>query len=90
MELPALLPALMGGSENKNLITFKTSRLEIWFDEEVAWTRDGEYGGDHRHLVIENLAKALPIIIPQAGQDEEISAQERETELNDSLRNLSI
>ena len=90
VELPALLPALMGGTENKNLITFKTSRLEIWFDEEVAWTRDGEYGGDHRHLVIENLSKALPIIIPEAGQRWRSVPMREEAELNDSLRNLSI
>ena len=90
VELPALLPALMGGTENKNLITFKTSRLEIWFDEDVAWTRDGEYGGDHRHLVIENLSKALPIIIPEAAHAAEDSAHDREAQLNDSLRNLSI
>lgn len=90
VELPALLPALMSGTENKNLVTFKTSRLEMWFDEDIAWTRDGEYGGDHRHLVIENLSEALPIIIPDEGQTAELTAHDREAELNDSLRNLSI
>ena len=90
VEFPAVLTALMTGTENKNIITFKTSRLEMWFDENIAWTRDGEYGGDHRHLVIENLARVLPIIIPEeTAQIGETSAQ-LEAELNDSLRSLSI
>ena len=90
MELPAVLPALMGGTENKNLVTFKTSRIEIWFDEEVAWTRDGEYGGDHRHLVIENLPKALPIIIPEEGSQSDPELSERESEFTDSVRSLGM
>lgn len=64
VELPAMYTSLMAGTENKNLITFKTSRLEMWFDEPVSWTRDGEFGGNHKHVVIENLHGALPIIIP--------------------------
>ncbi len=66
VEWPGILAALMNGGENKYLTTFKTSKLELWFDSAVSWTRDGEYGGDHSHLVIENLPKALPIIIPAA------------------------
>ena len=90
VELPAVLTALVSGADNKNIITFKTSRLEIWFDEDVAWTKDGEFGGNHRHLVIENITQALPIIIPQQSAMIEEDNAQRELELNDSLRNLSI
>ena len=90
MELPAVLPALMGGTENKNLLTFKTSRLEVWFDEEVEWSRDGEYGGSHRHLVIENIPKALPIIIPEESAMADEEAVQREAEMTESLRSLGI
>lgn len=90
VELPAVLTALVSGADNKNIITFKTSRLEIWFDEDVAWTKDGEFGGNHRHLVIENITQALPIIIPQQSAMIEENNAQRELELNDSLRNLSI
>ena len=90
MELPAVLPALMGGTENKNLITFKTSRLEVWFDEEVEWSRDGEYGGSHRHLVIENIPKALPIIIPEESAMADEEAVQREAEMTESLRSLGM
>ncbi len=86
VELPAVLTALVSRGENKHIITFKTSRIEIWFDEEVSWTRDGEFGGNHKYLVIENLPKALPIIVPdETMQDEEMTAQ-RESELSEAMR----
>ena len=88
VEWPALLTALMNGTENRNLVTFKTSRLELWFDRPVSWTRDGEYGGDHSHLVIENIPEALPIIIPDKERE---NLQPRQiSELDESLKNLSI
>ena len=91
VEWPGILTALMNGSENKNVITFKTSRLELWFDQPVSWTKDGEYGGDHSHLVIENIPQALPILIPDRERDNIFSAQRKDSaELNESLKNLSI
>lgn len=65
IELPAMINSLLTGEPHRNVISFKTSKLEFFSDEPVAWTRDGEYGGSHYHVVIENLPKALPIIIPQ-------------------------
>jgi len=70
VEWPMILTSVMNGSENRNVVTFKTARLEFWFDEAVNWTRDGEYGGTHQHVVIENLPKALPIIIPSDTDDD--------------------
>ena len=90
VEWPGILTALMSGSENKNVITFKTSRLELWFDEDVSWTRDGEYGGDHRHLVIENLPRALPILLPEKDRKKPLPIQKESTELNETYKNLSI
>jgi diacylglycerol kinase family enzyme len=90
VEWPGILTALMNGSENKNVITFKTSRLELWFDQPVSWTRDGEYGGDHSHLVIENIPEALPIMIPDRERDNMIPQLKDSVELNESLKNLSI
>ena len=90
VEWPGILTSLMNGSENKNIITFKTSKIEIWFDEPVSWTKDGEFGGDHKHLVIENLPEALPIIIPDKERDNMLPTQRELPELNDSLKNLSI
>ena len=90
VEWPGILSSLMTGTENKNVITFKTSRIEIWFDQPVSWTRDGEYGGDHSHLVIENIPQALPILIPDEGKEKTLSPLKESPELSESLKNLSI
>jgi YegS/Rv2252/BmrU family lipid kinase len=90
VEWPAILTALMNGSENKNIVAFKTSRLELWFDENVTWTRDGEFGGEHSHIVIENLPEALPIIIPDRNRENMLPPQRENPELNESLKHLSV
>lgn len=64
VEYPAMVTSLMNQTSNKNIIQFKTGMLEMWFDEDVDWTRDGEFGGRHRHVVIENIPRAIPIIVP--------------------------
>ncbi|MBQ9990938.1 MAG: YegS/Rv2252/BmrU family lipid kinase [Lachnospiraceae bacterium] len=45
---------------------FKTSRLSIRCEESVSWTLDGEFGGEHREVLIENLHKRLPVFTPSA------------------------
>ena len=42
---------------------FKTSRLTIYSEDTVSWTLDGEFGGEHREVVIENLHQQLPILV---------------------------
>ena len=50
--------------DNSDLIyTFKTSRIRIQSDEAVAWTLDGEYGGDHKEVEIRNLHRALNLYL---------------------------
>ncbi len=70
VDLPAMINSIMNGTPNKYIVTFKTSRLEVWVEQEISWTRDGEFGGMHRHVVIENLPQALPIIIPKEDEQE--------------------
>ena len=43
---------------------FKTSWLKVETEEEVAWTLDGEFGGRHTEIVIENQKQALHIMVP--------------------------
>ncbi len=38
---------------------FKVSEIEIQAEEEVAWTLDGENGGVHKNIVIENRKQAI-------------------------------
>lgn len=65
IEWPGIINALMTGEKNRFIISFKTSRVEFSFEEPVSWTRDGEYGGTHRRAVIENIPRALSILVPQ-------------------------
>ncbi len=39
-----------------------TSRIKFTAKEEVAWTVDGEFGGDHQSVDIQNLHRAIEII----------------------------
>ena len=70
VDIPAMVNAVLTGTSNRYIVTFKTARLELWFDQEISWTRDGEFGGNHRHVVIENLARALPIVVPTEAEEE--------------------
>ena len=44
---------------------FKTSHIIFESEDDISWTRDGEYGGDHRIVDIRNENKALTIMIPE-------------------------
>ncbi|MDR0905059.1 MAG: YegS/Rv2252/BmrU family lipid kinase [Oscillospiraceae bacterium] len=55
-------------SENVRLI--HTSRVKFTFEEPVAFTRDGENGGMHTELLIENRSRAVQIIIDDEKESE--------------------
>ena len=60
MDMQEIIAGLMSGKDNSDLIyTFKTSRIRIQSDEAVAWTLDGEYGGDHKEVEIRNLHRPI-------------------------------
>lgn len=69
IEWPGIINSLLNGDRNRYIISFKTSRVEFYSEEEVPWTTDGEYGGSYSHAVIENLPKALPIIVAKDPQE---------------------
>ena len=53
---------VMKDETSKNVVRFKTRRLVISSDEPVAWTRDGENGGEHRMVEMTNLHQVLDIM----------------------------
>jgi len=54
--------ALIAGNENIPLLeVFKTDRIEIAGEDNVPWTLDGEFGGNHQNVVIENLQYGLQL-----------------------------
>lgn len=50
--------------DTKHMYTFKASRLKLESLEEIPWTLDGEFGGEHDEVVIENRRQELKIMVP--------------------------
>lgn len=67
LEIQEILAALLVEEIDSNyMYSFRTRRLTIESEEAVPWTLDGEFGGEHNHVVIENNQKAVEIIIDSA------------------------
>lgn len=63
IELNEILASLTNLIDDTDLIySFKTSELHIMSKDKVAWTLDGEFGGEHEDLVIRNLNKKITIM----------------------------
>ncbi len=62
IELNEIYTCLMKNEINsKAIYCFKTSKITIEPTEPIAWTLDGEYGGTHEQVDIENCCKAMEI-----------------------------
>lgn len=65
IELSMIGAALMNRDfDSEYMYYFKTSEITFESDEEVAWTLDGEFGGNHREVCIKNCEKAMEIMVP--------------------------
>ena len=68
LQLQEIMTALVMAEDNTDMIySFKTRQLTIETDEEVPWTLDGEFGGNHSYVEIENRHKALNLYL-QSGK----------------------
>lgn len=66
IELQEILSALLlDGFTSKCVCRYKASKVKIQSEDEVAWTLDGEYGGDHKDVEINNLMRAFKIKIDE-------------------------
>lgn len=62
IELNEILACLAKMIDDSDLIySFKTSEVKITARENVAWTLDGEFGGEHEEVTIRNLNKRVTI-----------------------------
>lgn len=52
-------------TNQKRFLNFQTSRVRVEFDQDVAWTVDGEDGGTCRVAELENRYRALHIMVPR-------------------------
>ena len=51
---------------DQHIYQFRASELTFDSFEEIAWTRDGEYGGTYEHVTVKNLQRALKIMVDPA------------------------
>ena len=66
LELNNIVTALVDKKNHSDAIhCFKTSHITIESETPLAWTLDGEFGGEHRKAVIENRKEALEIRVPK-------------------------
>lgn len=64
LELNEIITSMLNAYDNTDLIdSFKTDSLVLHSDEKISWTLDGEFGGEHEEVRIENKMQALNIII---------------------------
>lgn len=64
IELNSILAALaIQNIDTEYMYSFKSGKLLFESEEEVAWTRDGEFGGSHRCVELINEKEALNILV---------------------------
>lgn len=67
--LQEIVGALLTSQINTNHIySFKTGEIHFESMEEIPWTLDGEFGGEHDTVCIKNAKQALKIVVPEEEQ----------------------
>lgn len=63
IELQEIIGALLlQEMDNKLIYSFKAEKVEFEAEQEIPWTLDGEYGGDHKRVEIINHKQAISIM----------------------------
>ena len=64
IELNDIVCFLTGISKDSNQVySFQTNFLKLTSSEDVSWTLDGEYGGNHHLVAISNCKQEMEIIV---------------------------
>ena len=53
---------LSGNFDNEKLVILHTKKAKFTFDKAVAWTRDGEDGGEYTQVELENIKRPVQLI----------------------------
>ena len=61
-QLNAIIAALLARTPNEKVRSFQTSNISFHCNAPVAWTLDGEYGGDHADTHVEILPQVVQMI----------------------------
>ena len=63
IEMNKILSNVLTQNFNGNqVMMFQSRRVKFTFDQPVKWTRDGEAGGAHREVILENMHSAISFI----------------------------
>ena len=66
MKLNSILAALaIQNIDTQYMYSFKSGRLVIESEEEIAWTLDGEFGGTHTEVTLTNEKRAMDIMVKE-------------------------
>lgn len=64
-ELNQIMAALVDRTIDTDcMYCFCTSHIELYSEKPLAWTLDGEFGGEHRKVKIKNMKQAIQVRIP--------------------------
>jgi len=66
LEMNNILQALLlKDIDTDSMYCFRTNHIRIEAREEIPWTLDGEFGGKHKSVEINNLKQAFTIMRPK-------------------------
>ena len=66
IELNEIIASLINLVDDTDMVySFKTGRVTLTAAGQVPWTLDGEFGGDHEVVTVDNLCRAVQIIVPE-------------------------
>ena len=64
IELNTIIASLTNQKDETDLIdSFRADSVKFYSEEEIPWTLDGEFGGDHKEVQIKDHCKAVDIMI---------------------------
>ena len=64
IELNTIIASLTNLKDETDLIdSFRADSVKFYSEEEIPWTLDGEFGGDHKEVQIKDHCKAVDIMI---------------------------
>lgn len=71
LELQEVLASfLIEKIDTNHIYTFSTSKIVFECEDEIPWTLDGEFGGNHKTVEIENIQQVLEIMVPEEHLEE--------------------
>lgn len=66
IELNEIIASLINLVDNTDMIySFKTDKVTFTSEKVVPWTLDGEFGGDQEIVTVQNICKAVEIMVPE-------------------------